>query len=165
MPGTFVSVGNAHQSFTRLMDAVIAAKDSLPQPIIVQNGHTPCDDRTLNPVAFLPPAEYEQRIFGADIVILHAGAGSILHAIQAGKVPIVMARLRKFGEHVDDHQLEFAVALAGEGRVVLAHDGGELEQTAKEALLRQSAMPTRASHPRLVKLVGEVLKRCAHNGT
>ena len=147
------------------MDAVIAAKDSLPQPIIVQNGHTPCDDRTLNPVAFLPPAEYEQRIFGADIVILHAGAGSILHAIQAGKVPIVMARLRKFGEHVDDHQLEFAVALAGEGRVVLAHDGGELEQTAKEALLRQSAMPTRASHPRLVKLVGEVLKRCAHNGT
>ncbi len=164
MPGTFVSMGNAHQPFTRLMDAVIAAKDSLPQPVTVQRGHTPCDDHTLKPIAFMPAAQYEQRVLSANIVIMHAGAGSILHAIQAGKVPIVMARLRKFGEHVDDHQLEFAEALAAEGRVLLMHDGGELVHAAKEGLRRQSAMPTQPRHTQLVDLVGEVLKSYAHDG-
>lgn len=161
MPGTFVSVGNAHQAFTRLISVVFTARDSLPQPIIVQHGDTPCDSHALNPVAFLSPAEYEKQILDADIVIMHAGAGSILHAIQAGKVPIVMARLKRYGEIVDDHQLEFSGALAAEGRVVLIHDGAELEQAAKEALRRQSAMPDQPSPPRLVGLVGEVLERCA----
>lgn len=161
MPGTFVSVGNAHQSFARLLDAVFAARHSLPQPIVVQHGHTPCDSRVLNPTAFLSPAEYEKQILDADIVIMHAGAGSILHAMQAGKVPIVMARLKRYGEHVDDHQVEFSRALAEERRVVQVHDGAELGQAAKEVLRRQSTTRTQSSPPRLVSLIGEALERCA----
>lgn len=161
MPGTFVSVGNAHQAFTRLISVVSAARDSLPQPIMVQHGHTPCDSHALNPVAFLHPAEYEKQVLDADVVITHAGAGSILCAIKARKVPIVMARLKRYGEVVDDHQLDFSRALAAEGRVVLIHDRAELEQAAKEALRRQSAMPVLSSPPRLVGLVGGVLEHCA----
>jgi UDP-N-acetylglucosamine transferase subunit ALG13 len=164
MPGTFVTVGNAHQPFARLTSAVIAAKESLPRPAVMQHGHTPCEDHELKLHAFLPPEEYEGRVRGADVVIMHAGAGSILHAIHAGKVPIVMARLRKFGEHVDDHQLEFAEAMAAEGRVVLIDDGNELQRAVKEALRRQRAIPSRASHPQLVDLVGEVLKRYDRDG-
>ena len=164
MPGTFVSLGNAHQLFARLIDSVIAARESLPHPVIVQHGHTPCDNHALNLVAFLPPAEYEKQVLDADIVIMHAGAGSILHAIQAGKVPIVMARLRKYREIVDDHQLEFAGALAAEGRVLWIQDGGELETSVTEALRRQGAMSAKSTRPRLVELVGEVLRRCARDG-
>lgn len=40
----------------------------------------------------------------ADIVITHAGVGSILMALDAGKVPVLAVRDRSRSEHIDDHQ-------------------------------------------------------------
>ena len=44
----------------------------------------------------------------ADVVIAHAGVGSILMALACGKAPIVLPRLARHGEHIDDHQLDIA---------------------------------------------------------
>ena len=48
----------------------------------------------------------------ADKVVTHAGVGSILCADREGHVPLVVPRRHDLGEHVDDHQLELARALA-----------------------------------------------------
>lgn len=51
----------------------------------------------------------------ADVIVSHAGVGSILSALQAGKVPIVVPRRREYGEHVDDHQIEIAEFVSTRG--------------------------------------------------
>ncbi len=60
------------------------------------------------------------------MVITHAGVGSILVTLMNGKRPIVVPRLARFGEHVDDHQLELARRLSEIGVVTLIEDPDEL---------------------------------------
>jgi UDP-N-acetylglucosamine transferase subunit ALG13 len=61
----------------------------------------------------------------ADVVITHAGGGSITQCWQVGKAPIVLVRQRRLNEHVDDHQRAFAQALTARGypvRVTLSYE-------------------------------------------
>lgn len=132
---TFVSVGNATQPFTRLVEAVRAVAQELPQPIIIQHGHTEkLDDNNIIYKQFMGMDEFANLVASSTILIMHAGAGSILHAIRAGKIPIVMPRLRRFGEHVDDHQVELAEALHDKGKVLLVLDKEMLLSTVRDTL-------------------------------
>ena len=42
----------------------------------------------------------------ADVVITHGGTGAIIGAVKKRKKVIAVPRLKKYGEHVDDHQLQ-----------------------------------------------------------
>lgn len=158
---TFVSVGNATQSFSRLIDAVLKVASQLPQPVIVQHGNTIFQGVGCVAQPFLEMEEFGQFVVQAELLILHAGAGSVIHAIQAGKIPVVMPRLAKYDEIIDDHQLEFARALAEMGKVVLAEKPEDLTHAVAEALRRQRV--TRASNetPRMVGLIDGVLREYA----
>ncbi len=48
-------------------------------------------------------------------MITHAGVGSILSALKKGKKVIACARLAKYGEHTNDHQLQILEAFAQSG--------------------------------------------------
>jgi UDP-N-acetylglucosamine transferase subunit ALG13 len=62
----------------------------------------------------------------ARVVVAHAGVGSILLCASKGHVPIVVPRLARFDEAVDDHQVFLARRLAALGAVVWAEDLSEL---------------------------------------
>jgi len=134
---TFVSLGNALQPFARLLAAIDRLAPRLPQPVIVQHGHTPFRNGACRPVPFLGMNEFIGHIHDADLLIMHAGAGSIMHAVEVGKIPVVMPRRAAFGEHVNDHQVEFAQALAEAGKVVLANTPDDLAHAVEEAMARQ----------------------------
>ena len=102
-------------------------------------------------------AEFSQQVETADLLILHAGAGSVIHAIQAGKVPVVMPRQAKYGEHVDDHQLEFARALAEMGKVVVAEEPGQLADAVRRAIVQQQRINNVGSGSTMLRLVDETL--------
>lgn len=87
--------------------------------------------------------EFMRQVRDAELLIMHAGAGSILHAAEAGKIPVVMPRRAARGEHVNDHQVELAQALAQAGKVVLADGPDDLARAAREALALQRKMPRR----------------------
>lgn len=156
---TFVSVGNATQPFDRLLEAILRLP-SLPQPVIVQHGHTRFDAPGFDARAFLGMAEFGELLASADLLILHAGAGSVIHAVRAGKIPVVMPRRKGNGEIVDDHQVEFGRALADTGKVVLAEGPDQLVCAVEEALRQQAAGRVQGSEPPLVKMIGDVLGRC-----
>ena len=52
----------------------------------------------------------------------HAGVGSILTCLRLGRTPLVVPRQSRFGEHVDDHQVELTRALADAGKVIPVWD-------------------------------------------
>jgi len=62
----------------------------------------------------------------ADMIISHAGAGTIMMALRLGKPIICMPRLKELGEHTDNHQLELARTLDKEGKILVAKNEGEL---------------------------------------
>jgi UDP-N-acetylglucosamine transferase subunit ALG13 len=89
--------------------------------------------------------EFERLIQQSSLLIMHAGAGSVIHALRTERVPIVMPRRAAEGEHIDDHQLEFATALASTGHVLLARDTAELRSAVRTALAspgRRATAPT-----------------------
>jgi UDP-N-acetylglucosamine transferase subunit ALG13 len=73
----------------------------------------------------------------AEAVVCHAGAGSILCAFRAGHMPVVVPRMKRYGETVDDHQVELARALAGEGKVLFVDELERLAEVVSEAPPRQ----------------------------
>lgn len=156
---TLVSVGNGTQPFGRLIEAVLEIAPQLPQPVVIQHGHTPMQDiEVIAARPFLEMEVFARLVEEAELLILHAGAGSALHAIRAGKTPVLMPRRAKHGELVDDHQLEFARALAQAGEVVVVEDPGDLLRAVKEALTRQRTPRSSDTEPFLVSSIREVLR-------
>lgn len=97
--------------FPRLVDAVVAwaaAREGVTVWAQFAGGTLPVGAEG---VVFAPHAEVLAAMNGADVVVCHAGSGTIRDALKLGHVPVVVPRLAKHGEHVNDHQLELVEAL------------------------------------------------------
>jgi UDP-N-acetylglucosamine transferase subunit ALG13 len=137
-----VTVGTERFPFERLLAAVdaLAASGALgAEEVFVQHGASR-PPRAARGEALLPFDDLLARMRAARVVLAHAGVGSVLLANRAGKVPLVMPRRARLGEHVDDHQVEFAERMARLGRAVVVEDADALA-----ARLREPPPPLRAS--------------------
>ncbi|MBI4052792.1 MAG: hypothetical protein HY394_02015 [Candidatus Diapherotrites archaeon] len=124
MPETrvFASVGTHPQQFDRLLKELdVLAKNDKSLRIFAQTGNsgfTPSFPHE----KFLSGKEYEKKFRGAGIIVSHGGAGTIISALQMEKKLIIVPRLKKFGEHTNDHQLDLAKALEKDGKAVAVED-------------------------------------------
>jgi UDP-N-acetylglucosamine:LPS N-acetylglucosamine transferase len=102
-----VTLGSGVHSFRRLVDRLVAC---LPRDadILWQTGSTPVGDLPITAHELVPAEALEKAVAAADVVISHAGCGSALLALNAGKFPILVPREPRNGELVDDHQVELA---------------------------------------------------------
>jgi UDP-N-acetylglucosamine transferase subunit ALG13 len=138
------------------MTRLIEALDGLPaDELVVQHGHAPPPRRARESVTFMAFGDMLERFEAADVVITHAGVGSVLCATRAGHTPLVVPRLRRLGEHVDDHQVELAEALEQAGSVVAVWDLGELAAAVASAPPRRP--PAEQGERRLHAAVREQL--------
>jgi len=120
----FATVGS-HPTYA--FERFLRALESLPEAdLVVQHGPGKSPANARRAVPWMTFAEIVAEMERADHVVSHAGAGTILCAARAGQVPIVFPRLERFGETVDDHQVELARRLAPDGRVILVEDKKEL---------------------------------------
>ena len=94
----------------RLAEIVPPEASVLWQVGATDAGHLPIDA-----VESVPSAELDAAMRAADVVVAHAGIGSALSALDAGRCPILVPRERAHGEHVDDHQALIATALDARG--------------------------------------------------
>jgi UDP-N-acetylglucosamine transferase subunit ALG13 len=92
--------------FDRLVQAIDDWAAAHPDvPVEVQIGSGSYEPRHARFVRMMPPGLYQQRIAQARLFVAHAGMGSIISAIQAGKPLLMIPRLQPLGEHTTDHQL------------------------------------------------------------
>ena len=162
--GTFVTVGNGREPFSRLIDAVVAARGELPTPIVVQHGHTPMPEGDFAAHDFMDMSRFHELIAGADVVVTHAGAGSTLTAIRAGKVPVIVPRRAHLAEIADDHQLELAADLEQRHLAIVPERLDDLGGAVRRAVELQTVSPSARPVPRLVAMIREDLERVARQG-
>jgi UDP-N-acetylglucosamine--N-acetylmuramyl-(pentapeptide) pyrophosphoryl-undecaprenol N-acetylglucosamine transferase len=86
-----------------------------PVEVLWQTGCTPVDDLPITATPFLPAADLTRALAEADIVVSHAGTGSALANLAAGRFAVMVSREAEFGEAGDDHQRELADELAARG--------------------------------------------------
>jgi UDP-N-acetylglucosamine transferase subunit ALG13 len=113
-----VTVGTSETPFDRLLQAFDVV-DRPDEELVVQHGPSSVRPRGASCVDFLPFDQLVDAIRRARLVVTHAGVGSIMTTLANGKRPIVVPRLRRFDEAVDDHQLALGRRLAESGLVVL----------------------------------------------
>ena len=101
--------------------------------IIVQAGHSPYKSDKMAIFDFISGEKLNDLYERATYIITHAGAGSMLQAIKAKKITIAFPRLQKYGEHVDDHQLQLAEKLKSLGYLSVFYDGDEMIDVFNEA--------------------------------
>ena len=102
-----VTVGTTSRSFRRLIVRLI---EILPPGVEVlwQTGCSEVDDLAIEAHRLVPEARLRAAMEEADVVVCHAGAGSLAMALQSGHVPVFVPRRLKHHEQIDDHQVELA---------------------------------------------------------
>jgi UDP-N-acetylglucosamine--N-acetylmuramyl-(pentapeptide) pyrophosphoryl-undecaprenol N-acetylglucosamine transferase len=104
----------------RLVDVLPPGLDVLWQVGATRIARMPADARVSVPIDEMRRAMRE-----ADVVVSHAGVGSALAAMQAGRRAVYVPRRRLHGEHVDDHQVAMARELQSRD-LVLAREADEV---------------------------------------
>lgn len=113
----FVTLGTQKQQFTRILKDVENSNLLKDEEIIVQRGHTKYESKRLKLIDFISIDEMKEYIEKSEFVITHGGVGSIIDALNLGKKVLAVPRLKKYVEHVDDHQKEICKKLCEEGYI------------------------------------------------
>ncbi len=137
----FVTVGSSQFPFDRLLRAVDEL--TVDEELVVQHGSSSVRPRGARCTDFLPFADLAAHVRDSRLIVCHAGIGSVLMALTAGKRPIVVPRRRLFGETTDDHQVESARRLEEAGFVTVVENPQELPAALGDA---RAAIPTSAEN-------------------
>jgi UDP-N-acetylglucosamine transferase subunit ALG13 len=105
-----VTLGTLKYGFDRLLRRLVEIVPVGSQ-VLWQSGSTDTSEYEIDGRDSLPEAELAEAMRDADVVISHAGVGSALTALESGRLPVLVPRLARFGEHVDDHQNQIATEL------------------------------------------------------
>lgn len=110
----FVTVGTHEQPFNRLLECVdkLKEKNIITEEVVMQTGFSTYVPKNCEWKKLFPYDAMIENVKKARIVITHGGPSSFIMPLQEGKIPIVVPRQRKYEEHVNDHQVDFAKAVA-----------------------------------------------------
>lgn len=163
----FLLLGTEELSFTRAVDRVLplTADDDL----VVQHGYTPSREGAQR-ITWIRFAAYDRILElcrEASAVVCHAGVGTIMTALSAGKTPLVIPRLARFGEAVDDHQLQISSELALRNMVVHLGDEDDIREAIRlTAVSREPREPSVELHRAVAEAVADsaqpALRRLFH---
>ncbi len=123
-----VTVGTQEQKFDRLFE-MIDKLDLTNHEVTVQSGTSSYQNDNFNVSSLI--SNFDDVLANCDLIITHGGVGTILSGLKHNKKIIAVARLNKYHEHVNDHQIEIVEKYVNEGFILGASNALEL-QTALE---------------------------------
>jgi len=104
----FVTLGSQKFQFNRLLKYIdqLIEENIIKEKVFAQIGYSDYIPKNFGYKNFLSREEFVSQMVVCSKVITHGGTGAIVTALKNEKKVIAMARIAKFGEHVDDHQLQ-----------------------------------------------------------
>lgn len=125
----FVPLGTQKFPFNRLVKALNELIESgayTPQEIVMQS--TVYDEKPkFAHFDVIPLETFNSYLDNAEVIITHSGVNSIISSMNRQKPLIVVPRMKKYGEHVDDHQIEIADLMKDKFKVLVCYDMDDLE--------------------------------------
>jgi UDP-N-acetylglucosamine transferase subunit ALG13 len=119
-----VSVGTNEARFDRLLKWVSDIRSD--EELVVQHGPSGVRPPGARCVDYVTFEELVALARGSRVFVTHAGVGSILVSLSVGRRPIVVPRLKRYGEAVDDHQVSLASRLGSDDLVTVVQSPAEL---------------------------------------
>ncbi|WP_395944980.1 glycosyltransferase [Brevundimonas sp.] len=113
--------------FDRLVKALDQIAPTLDQPIFGQIGRSTYRPKSFEWAESMDPRVFDEKFRSADLVVSHAGIGTILTAQKHGKPIVLFPREARYGEHRNDHQLATSSQLTGRPGIYIARTPEELE--------------------------------------
>lgn len=132
----FVTVGMHSQSFDRLIKKMDEIAGKIDEEVIIQTGSSKYKPKNAKYFDFTDNFENIIELNSkARIVVCHGGAGTIITALDAGKPVIAVPRLKKYGEHINDHQLELVDALSYNNKILAINNTEMLENALNSSFI------------------------------
>ena len=130
-----VLLGTQDKPFNRLLDKIESEilKGNIKQKVIAQIGSTKYHGKEIETFDFCSKKRIDDLIKKSDIIICHAGVGTIIECINNGKKLVVVPRQKKFNEHVNDHQIQITKEFAKKGYIIPVYDIEKLLKAIKKA--------------------------------
>ena len=131
----FVTLGTQDKEFPRLLKAIDKQieEGKITERVVAQIGYTKFSSKNMEIFDFKSPQEVEEYIKEASIVITHGGVGSILDSLKHNKPVIAAARLKKYKEHANDHQIQIVKKYAKEKYILELKDFNQIDRVIKKA--------------------------------
>jgi len=125
----FITLGTQDKPFTRLLDKVesLLKEKKIKTRVVVQAGCTKYKSKYMEIFELLPMDEFEKMMDSCDILITHGGVGSIVTGLKKNKKVLAVARLKKYGEHTNDHQLQIIEEFSKKGYILPVNNLDDLE--------------------------------------
>lgn len=104
----FVTLGSQKFQFDRLLKEIdrLCECGIIKEKVYAQTGESNYEPINYEYRKFMDRKEFQKYMDECETVITHGGTGAIITAIKKGKKVIAVPRLAKYGEHVDDHQIQ-----------------------------------------------------------
>lgn len=125
----FLVLGTQKFQLNRLLREVdeLIENGLITQEVVAQIGNSQYKPSNYKYYQFLDKKLFDDYINKASIIVTHSGVGTIITALKAKKPVIVFPRLEKYGEHVDDHQLDIAKAFEKKKYVLCCYEHDSLK--------------------------------------
>jgi len=129
----FVTVGSQKFQFNRLLEAIdnLIEKKVIKDKVFAQVGVSDYKPKNYEYVDYMTQDEFNKKINECDTLITHSGTGVIVNSVKLGKKVIGVPRLAKYGEHVDDHQVQLIKEFAELNFIEPAYEMEDLEKALK----------------------------------
>lgn len=127
-----VLVGTQKQDFSRLFREIDNSSNLKNEKIIAQSGYTKYSSDKIEFIPFMKREKLLELIKKADFIICHGGVGTIFDSLYEKKKILAVPRLKKYKEHVNDHQIEVCSMLQEEGYILYFLDGENFDDKVKE---------------------------------
>ena len=153
-----VTLGTQDKSFKRLLEAVEKQidKGTIKDKVVVQAGLTKYQSDKMEIFDFIPVSKFDDLIKSCDILITHAGVGSIITGLKNNKKVIAAARLKKYHEHTNDHQLQIVDNFAKSGYIIPLENFDELDKAISKAK-KFKPKPYESNTKNFVKLIKDYI--------
>lgn len=125
-----VLLGTQQNEFNRLLKKIeeLIEDGTIKEEVMVQAGVTKFESKYMKQFDLIPKNEIEDLKKQASYIITHGGVGSIVSCIKMGKKVIAVPRLAKYGEHVNDHQIQIVENMQQKGYIEGVIDIKELKE-------------------------------------
>ena len=126
-----VTIGSMKEKkFTRLFNIIdeLCEENIIDKNnVIAQVGFDGYKSKNFKTFDMISDKSFKKIINECDLIITHAGTGTVISCLKQNKKVIVFPRMSKFNEHYDDHQLELCNIFTKLNYVLCAKDKNELK--------------------------------------